>query len=356
MLAQGQAGAVEAGLHHIRADLQDVRSLVGGKLLYVAEEQDGLVYVREPPDGLLYGLSKLVAEHQDIGEGGPVGNLKLPAAGVIAGGRYQLVQRDFLGRRKDALAALHQAGVAGDPKDPGPHVFRFAELREILEDLEQRVLGYFLGIFPLAAEEHSVLEQSGMECTCETVKRLRLAGERLARQCNFGFFVQQWHRDGTVTELTLHSIGGSRLTRPGYSPRMASVGLVRMTEDLLLEAAPQIPDKMYFRIGEASKLVGVPAYVLRFWEGEFPVVSPRKSGRGHRLYRRKDVQLFLEIKHLLYVRRFTIEGAKKSLRISSRQKERKPAARPDQAALFSSAPAGLAEIRKGLNEILKMLG
>jgi DNA-binding transcriptional MerR regulator len=128
-----------------------------------------------------------------------------------------------------------------------------------------------------------------------------------------------------------------------------------MTENLLLDAAPQIPAKMFFRIGEVSKLVGVPAYVLRFWEGEFPALSPRKSGRGHRLYRRKDVQVFLEIKDLLYVKRFTIEGARKSLRGKRGQKERKPAARSAQAALFSSAPAGLEEIRKALAEILDLL-
>ena len=86
-----------------------------------------------------------------------------------------------------------------------------------------------------------------------------------------------------------------------------------MSEDLLAEGAAQLPDKMYFRIGEASRLVGVPSYVLRFWETEFPAVSPRKSGRSHRLYRRKDVELILDIKRLLYKERYSIAGAKKKL-------------------------------------------
>ena len=57
---------------------------------------------------------------------------------------------------------------------------------------------------------------------------------------------------------------------------------------------------MYFRIGDVSRLAGVKAYVLRYWETEFPAIAPKKSGTGQRLYRRKYVELILEIKHLLY--------------------------------------------------------
>src|SRR5579871_5557642 len=84
--------------------------------------------------------------------------------------------------------------------------------------------------------------------------------------------------------------------------------------DLTIAAAPEeIPDKLYFRIGEVARLAGIKPYVLRFWETEFPPLGPRKSGTGHRLYRRKDVELVLEIKRLLYEKRFTIEGARKHL-------------------------------------------
>lgn len=78
-------------------------------------------------------------------------------------------------------------------------------------------------------------------------------------------------------------------------------------------AATEIPDKLYFRIGDVARLAGIKPYVLRFWETEFPALGPKKSGTGHRLYRRKDVELVLEIKRLLYEQRFTIEGARKFL-------------------------------------------
>src|SRR5260221_11992821 len=69
----------------------------------------------------------------------------------------------------------------------------------------------------------------------------------------------------------------------------------------------EIPDKLYFRIGEVARLAGIKPYVLRFWETDFPSLSPRKSGTGHRLYRRKEVELVLEFKLLLYEKRFTVE-------------------------------------------------
>src|SRR5260370_11110795 len=77
--------------------------------------------------------------------------------------------------------------------------------------------------------------------------------------------------------------------------------------------APEIPDKLYFRIGDVSRLAGIKPYVLRFWESEFPTLGPKKSGTGHRLYRRKDVEQVLEIEQLLYEKRYTIEGARKFL-------------------------------------------
>ena len=137
---------------------------------------------------------------------------------------------------------------------------------------------------------------------------------------------------------------------------MAVVPLVKMPESLLVEGASQIPDKMYFRIGEVSRLIGVKPYVLRFWETEFPALSPKQSGRGHRLYRRKDVELFLEIKHLLYEKRFTIEGARKSLKLKVKPPARKTAKPARQAGLFDSSSPALDEIRKELADILRLLG
>src|ERR1700760_1079537 len=91
-----------------------------------------------------------------------------------------------------------------------------------------------------------------------------------------------------------------------------------MTDVALQAGSPEIPDKLYFKIGEVSELLGVEPYVLRYWESEFPVLSPKKSGTGHRLYRRKDVELLLRIKHLLYEKRFTIEGARQSLQAEAK--------------------------------------
>ncbi len=86
----------------------------------------------------------------------------------------------------------------------------------------------------------------------------------------------------------------------------------RILADAVVDAAAtEIPDKLYFRIGEVARLVGIKPYVLRFWETEFPSLGPKKSGTGHRLYRRKDVVQALEIKQLLYEKRYTIEGARK---------------------------------------------
>ena len=75
-----------------------------------------------------------------------------------------------------------------------------------------------------------------------------------------------------------------------------------------------VPDKLYFKIGEVSKIAGVPTHVLRFWETEFPRINPRRTDSGQRLYTRKEVELVLEIKTLLYQRRFTIDGARQHLR------------------------------------------
>ena len=81
----------------------------------------------------------------------------------------------------------------------------------------------------------------------------------------------------------------------------------------------QLPDKLYFRIGEVAALVGVKPYVLRYWESEFSIVRPTKSHSKHRLYRRRDVETLLQIKRLLHDERFTIEGARKQLK--ARQQE-----------------------------------
>jgi DNA-binding transcriptional MerR regulator len=111
-----------------------------------------------------------------------------------------------------------------------------------------------------------------------------------------------------------------------------------------------IPEKLYFRIGEVSELCHLPAYVLRFWETEFPQIKPVKGSTGQRMYRKKDVENVLRIKTLLYNEGFTIAGARQHLREEIKS-DKKQTALPFPAA----ASADLRPIRQGLREILTML-
>jgi DNA-binding transcriptional MerR regulator len=120
----------------------------------------------------------------------------------------------------------------------------------------------------------------------------------------------------------------------------------------------EIPNKLYFRIGDVSRLTGIKAYVLRYWETEFPGLAPRKSGTNQRLYRRKDVEMVLEIKHLLYEKRFTIEGARTYIhdrRAELRAAAAAPPPRPaSQGSLFGPA-VDLGPMRTELKKILSIL-
>jgi DNA-binding transcriptional MerR regulator len=111
-----------------------------------------------------------------------------------------------------------------------------------------------------------------------------------------------------------------------------------------------IPDKLYFRIGEVAALCRLPAYVLRFWETEFPQLKPVKSSTGQRMYRRRDVENVLRIKQLLYERGFTITGARQQLR-SETKVDKTQATIPFPAR----SAAELQHIRQGLREILNLL-
>lgn len=111
-----------------------------------------------------------------------------------------------------------------------------------------------------------------------------------------------------------------------------------------------IPEKLYFRIGEVADLCRLPAYVLRFWESEFPQLKPVKSSTGQRMYRRKDVESVLRIKELLYEQGFTIAGARQQFRTETHDhKKQHPLPFPSQR------PAELAHIRHELREILGIL-
>ena len=83
---------------------------------------------------------------------------------------------------------------------------------------------------------------------------------------------------------------------------------------------PPIPDRLYFKIGDVAELCGVETYVLRFWESQFPQLKPNKSGTGQRLYRRRDVEMAMEIKRLVHAEGYTLAGARTVLG----QEQRKP--------------------------------
>lgn len=91
----------------------------------------------------------------------------------------------------------------------------------------------------------------------------------------------------------------------------------------------QIPEKIFFQVGEVCDLVGVQAHVLRFWEIEFPMLSPQRNRSGQRTYSRRDVEIALRIKELLYDELFTIAGAKKKLQTELREASRLKIVHPE---------------------------
>ena len=102
-------------------------------------------------------------------------------------------------------------------------------------------------------------------------------------------------------------------------------------------------DRRFFRIGDASRIVGVEPYVLRYWESEFPQIKPRRADSNQRTYQREDLEILLEIKHLLYEEKMTIEGAKRRIQ---KGRQKKPAA-VDRDLLET--------VKAELNEVLKAL-
>ena len=105
----------------------------------------------------------------------------------------------------------------------------------------------------------------------------------------------------------------------------------------------QIPEnKRYFRIGEVSRIVGVEPYVLRYWEGEFPQIRPLRADSLQRTYQRKDLEIILEVKRLLYEEKLTIEGARKKLK--------------DKIQVTRSPDVSFAEdVKRYLRDILRLL-
>ena len=117
---------------------------------------------------------------------------------------------------------------------------------------------------------------------------------------------------------------------------------------------PVIPDKLYFRIGDVAKLCGVEAYVLRFWETEFPQLRPNKSGTGQRLYRRREVELAIRIRRLLHDEGYTIAGARQVLAQES-ARSKSPQLPLIQGSGNAAVQAKLQRLRNDLRELLGIL-
>lgn len=131
----------------------------------------------------------------------------------------------------------------------------------------------------------------------------------------------------------------ARKTRAGRASRLRASGKDAAVDDGLDLGT----DKLYFKIGEVSEIVGVPPYVLRYWETEFKAVRPQKSRTQQRVYRRRDVATLLRIKHLLYDKKFTIAGARQQLKEAPEDGELAP-------------PSGLYRARQSLERVRGLFG
>jgi len=103
--------------------------------------------------------------------------------------------------------------------------------------------------------------------------------------------------------------------------------------------SPTIPDRLYFKIGDVARICGLETYVLRFWESQFPQLKPNKSGTGQRLYRRREVEMVLEIKRLVHEEGYTLPGARQALDQQHRRtplQESRPESQPAPASRFAA--------------------
>ena len=122
----------------------------------------------------------------------------------------------------------------------------------------------------------------------------------------------------------------------------------------------QIPNKLFFKIGEVCEITDTQPYVLRYWESEFSALAPAKNSSGQRIYRRRDIETILRIKQLLYEEGFTIAGAKKRLEAELTGKADTPssmAALPeaDEESAVADTRGALKEIRDQLRDLLTLL-
>jgi DNA-binding transcriptional MerR regulator len=150
-------------------------------------------------------------------------------------------------------------------------------------------------------------------------------------------------------------LGQGRFAR--FFDRFSGLNMSIQTSQQRQSATIEIPDKLYFRIGDVARICEVPAYVLRFWESEFQQLKPNKSGTGQRLYRKRDVEMSLRIKRLLYDEGYTIPGARQVFQTEARDVRRrnKEPELPLPISSSDGAEAGLQKVRKELRELAILL-
>jgi DNA-binding transcriptional MerR regulator len=134
--------------------------------------------------------------------------------------------------------------------------------------------------------------------------------------------------------------------------------------------SPAIPDRLYFKIGDVARICELETYVLRFWESQFPQLKPNKSGTGQRLYRRRDVEMALEIKRLVHTEGYTLAGARQALELAHRRpspqplllRDPQPESQPRITLLqegsgprTDAAAATIGHVRDELREIARLL-
>jgi DNA-binding transcriptional MerR regulator len=126
-----------------------------------------------------------------------------------------------------------------------------------------------------------------------------------------------------------------------------------------LPPSTEIPDRLYFRIGDVARICGVEPYVLRFWETQFPALKPNKGGTGQRLYRRREVELALRIKQLVHGEGYTLAGARQALETVPRPRVKQgtlPLTNEQAQKRLEAATAVIGRARAELRELARQLG
>lgn len=123
-------------------------------------------------------------------------------------------------------------------------------------------------------------------------------------------------------------------------------------------AAAEIPDRLYYRIGDVARICGVEPYVLRFWETQFPALKPNKGGTGQRLYRRRELDLALRIRDLVHKEGYTLAGARQALEAAPRPRSKQgllPLTEQQTQKRLEVATAAIGRVRAELREISRQL-